>query len=120
MDKLSILEQRIRQRIERTKNQIHESRNKAYIDSILIEINTLNWVLNEISFWGPLRSFYRRTLIPGEILPSKIDAKMNNGILQIHRFQLNKRKKLQTMCSKCSTQTSDASLTRGQNFLSAC
>jgi hypothetical protein len=53
-------------------------------------------------------------------LPSKIDAKMNNGILQIHRFQLNKRKKLQTMCSKCSTQTSDASLTRGQNFLSAC
>jgi hypothetical protein len=30
MDKFSILEQRIRQRIERTKNQLHESHNRAY------------------------------------------------------------------------------------------
>jgi hypothetical protein len=52
MDKLSILEQRIRQRIERTKNQIHESHNRAYIDSVLIEIDMLNWVLNEISSFG--------------------------------------------------------------------
>jgi hypothetical protein len=52
MDKLSILEQRIRDRIERTKNQIHVSHNRAYIDSILIEIETLNWVLNEISSFG--------------------------------------------------------------------
>ena len=52
MVKLSILEQRIRHRIERTKNQIHESHNRAYIDSILIEIDTLNWVLNEISSFG--------------------------------------------------------------------
>ena len=52
MDKLSVLEQRIRHRIELTKNQIHESHNKAYIDSILIEIDTLNWVLNEISSFG--------------------------------------------------------------------
>ena len=49
MDKLSILEQRIRDRIEQTKSQIHETHNRAYIDSILIEIDTLNWVLNEIS-----------------------------------------------------------------------
>jgi hypothetical protein len=48
MDKLSTLEQRIRHRIEQTKNQIHESHNRAYIDSILIEIDTLDWVLNEI------------------------------------------------------------------------
>ena len=52
MDKLSILEQQIRDRIEQTKNQIHESHNKAYIDTILIEIDTLNWVLNEISSFG--------------------------------------------------------------------
>jgi hypothetical protein len=52
MDKLSVLEQRIRHRIELTKNQIHESHNEAYIDSILIEIDTLNWVLNEISSFG--------------------------------------------------------------------
>jgi len=48
MDKLSILEQQIRHRIEQTKNQIHESHNRAYIDSILIEIDMLNWVLNKI------------------------------------------------------------------------
>jgi len=52
MDKLSTMEQRIRHRIEQTKNQIHESHNRAYIDSILIEIDTLNWVLNEISSFG--------------------------------------------------------------------
>ena len=50
MDKLSILEQRIRHRMELTKGQILESHNRAYIDSILIEIDTLNWVLNEISY----------------------------------------------------------------------
>jgi HSP20 family protein len=38
-----------------------------------------NYVYNERSF----RSFHRRIPIPEEIMPSKIDAKMNNGILQI-------------------------------------
>jgi HSP20 family protein len=38
-----------------------------------------NYVYNERSF----RSFHRKIPIPDEILPSKIDAKMNNGILQI-------------------------------------
>jgi hypothetical protein len=52
MDKLSILEERIRHRIEQTKSQIHETHNRAYIDTILIEIDTLNWVLNEISYFG--------------------------------------------------------------------
>ncbi len=46
MDKLSILQQRISHRIEQTKTQIHESHNRGYIDSVLIEIDTLNWVLN--------------------------------------------------------------------------
>jgi hypothetical protein len=52
MDKLSILKQRIRHRIELIKSQIHETHNRAYIDSILIEIDTLNRVLNEISSFG--------------------------------------------------------------------
>jgi hypothetical protein len=52
MNKLSILEQRIRNRIERIKSQIHESHNRAYIDSVLIEIDALNWVLKEISSLG--------------------------------------------------------------------
>jgi hypothetical protein len=38
MDKLSILEQRIRQRIERTKSQIHESHNGGYVDSGYVEL----------------------------------------------------------------------------------
>jgi hypothetical protein len=45
MVKLSKLEHRI----ERIKSQIHETHNRAYVDSVLIEIDTLNWVLNEIS-----------------------------------------------------------------------
>jgi len=49
MDGLLILQQRIKHRIEQAKNQIHPTHNRAFIDSILIEIHTLNWVLNEIS-----------------------------------------------------------------------
>jgi molecular chaperone GrpE (heat shock protein) len=49
MDRLLILQQRIKHRIEQAKNQIHESHNRAFIDIVLIEIDTLNWVLNEIS-----------------------------------------------------------------------
>ena len=49
MDRLLILQQRIKHRIEQAKNQIHPTHNRAFIDSILIEIDTLNWVLNEIS-----------------------------------------------------------------------
>ena len=49
MDRLLTLRQRIKQRIEHTKNQIHATHNRAFIDSVLIEIDTLNWVLNETS-----------------------------------------------------------------------
>ena len=38
-----------------------------------------NYIYNERSY----RSFYRSIPIPEEILPSKITARMNNGILQI-------------------------------------
>jgi HSP20 family protein len=44
-----------------------------------IEEKKKKYVYNERSY----RSFHRRIPIPDEILPSKIDAKMNNGILQI-------------------------------------
>jgi HSP20 family protein len=39
-----------------------------------------NYIYNERSY----RSFYRSIPIPKEILPSKITAKMNNGILQVN------------------------------------
>ena len=38
-----------------------------------------NYIYNERSY----KSFYRSIPIPEEILPSKISARMNNGILQI-------------------------------------
>jgi hypothetical protein len=53
MDRLLILQQRIMHRIEQAKNQIHPTQNRAFIESVLIEIDTLNWVLNET------RIFYR-------------------------------------------------------------
>ena len=43
------------------------------------EENGHNYIYNERSY----KSFYRSIPIPEEILPSKITAKMNNGILQI-------------------------------------
>jgi hypothetical protein len=41
MDKLSILEQRIRHRIEQTKSQIHESHNRAFVDRHVIELQVV-------------------------------------------------------------------------------
>jgi HSP20 family protein len=38
-----------------------------------------NYIYNELSY----KSFYRSIPIPEEIIPSKITAKMNNGILQV-------------------------------------
>jgi len=43
------------------------------------EDRTYNYIYNERSY----KSFYRSIPIPEEILPSKITAKMNNGILQV-------------------------------------
>ncbi|MGB6528429.1 MAG: hypothetical protein WBF33_10005 [Candidatus Nitrosopolaris sp.] len=48
MDKLPQLEQKIKDRIQQAKNNMHPTHNRAYIDSLNIEIETLNWVLNEI------------------------------------------------------------------------
>ena len=45
MDRLLTLQQRIKHRIEQAKNQIHPTHNKAFIDSVLIEVDTLNWVI---------------------------------------------------------------------------
>jgi HSP20 family protein len=44
-----------------------------------MEEKAKNYVYNERSY----RSFYRRVPIPEEIVPSKIEAKMNNGVLNI-------------------------------------
>jgi hypothetical protein len=49
MGKLPQLEQKINDRIQQAKNNMHPTHNRAYIESSLnIEIETLNWVLNEI------------------------------------------------------------------------
>ncbi|HXX99216.1 MAG TPA: hypothetical protein VEL11_19165 [Candidatus Bathyarchaeia archaeon] len=54
------MQQRIKQRIEEAKNQIHESHNRAFIDGVLIEIDTLNWALNEISQHSINRKQFKR------------------------------------------------------------
>jgi hypothetical protein len=48
MDKLGLLEERIHNQIHQTKNNMHDTHNKVYTDSFWTEIETLNWVLNEI------------------------------------------------------------------------
>jgi len=49
MDRMLTLQQRIKHKIEEAKKQIHPTHNRAFIDSVLIEIDILNWVLNEIN-----------------------------------------------------------------------
>jgi hypothetical protein len=48
MSELPQLEQKIKDRIQQAKNNMHSTHNRAYIDGLSIEIETLNWVLNEI------------------------------------------------------------------------
>jgi hypothetical protein len=48
MDELSELEQRIKHKIAQTKDKMHNTRERAVTDRLLPEIETLNWVLNEI------------------------------------------------------------------------
>lgn len=48
MSKLPQLEQKIKDKIQQAKNNIHPAHNTAYIDNLRLEIETLNWVLNEI------------------------------------------------------------------------
>ena len=49
MSKLPELEQRIKQRIQHVKNNIHPAHNPIYTETLHIEIEMLNWALNEIT-----------------------------------------------------------------------
>jgi hypothetical protein len=48
MDELSEMEERIKHKITQTKDKMHKTRQRAITDSLWTEIETLNWVLNEI------------------------------------------------------------------------
>jgi hypothetical protein len=48
MDELTELEQRIKHRIAQTKDKMHKTRERTVTDHLWPEIETLNWVLNEI------------------------------------------------------------------------
>ncbi len=48
MDELIELEQRINHKITRTKDKMHKTKERVVIDRLWPEIETLNWVLNEI------------------------------------------------------------------------
>jgi len=49
MSKLQQLEQRIKEKIQRAKDEMFPGHNRIYLEALTIEIETLNWVLNEIS-----------------------------------------------------------------------
>jgi HSP20 family protein len=68
--------------IDKDKLDVKATKNSVEIsaeESEKVEEKRKNYLYNERSY----RSFHRRIPVPEEILPSKIDAKMNNGILQI-------------------------------------
>jgi hypothetical protein len=48
MDELQELEQRIKTKIAQTKDKMHKTQERAVTDRLWPEIETLNWVLNEI------------------------------------------------------------------------
>ncbi len=48
MDELIELEQRIKHKIVQTKDKMHKTRERVVTDRFWPEIETLNWVLNEI------------------------------------------------------------------------
>jgi hypothetical protein len=48
MDELIMLEQRINHKIAQTKEKMHKTRERVVTDRLWPEIETLNWVLNEI------------------------------------------------------------------------
>jgi hypothetical protein len=49
MSKLALLEQRIKEKIQQAEDEMFPGHNKIYLEALRIEIETLNWVLNEIS-----------------------------------------------------------------------
>lgn len=48
MSKLRQLKQKVKDKIQQAKNDMHPTHNRAYMENLKIEIETLNWVLNEI------------------------------------------------------------------------
>jgi hypothetical protein len=48
MDELIELEQRIKHKIAQTKDKMHKTMERVVTDRLWPEIETLNWVLNEI------------------------------------------------------------------------
>ena len=48
MDELIELEQRIKHKIAQTKDKMHKTQERTVTDHLWPEIETLNWVLNEI------------------------------------------------------------------------
>jgi hypothetical protein len=48
MDELIELEQRINQKIAQTKDKMHKTKERVVTDRLWPEIETLNWVVNEI------------------------------------------------------------------------
>jgi hypothetical protein len=48
MSKLHQLEQRIKEKIQQAKDEMFPVHNRIYLEALRIEIETLNWVLNEI------------------------------------------------------------------------
>jgi hypothetical protein len=48
MGELIALEQRIKHKIVQTKDKMHKTRERVITDRLWPEIETLNWVLNEI------------------------------------------------------------------------
>lgn len=68
--------------IEKDKIDVKAARNSVEISgkqSEKTEEKSKNYVYNERSY----NSFYRRIPLPEEIVPSKVTAKMNNGILNV-------------------------------------
>ena len=48
MNILPLLEQRIRDKIQQAKDEMFPGHNRIYLEALRIEIETLNWILNEI------------------------------------------------------------------------
>jgi hypothetical protein len=48
MSKLGQLEQKVKDKIQKAKRDMHPTHNSAYIENLKIEIEALDWVLNEI------------------------------------------------------------------------
>jgi hypothetical protein len=48
MSKLRQLKQKVKDKIQQAKYDMHPTHNRAYMENLKIEIETLNWILNEI------------------------------------------------------------------------